>query len=333
MLKLEKIGFQGVNVMALIDMPVEELFKYKGSSPCPKDIDEYWNYALAEINAIDPKTEFIKKEFSSKNADMYDLYYTGTKNARIHARVAVPKNIEGKCPAVLQFHGLGGAASDWCDLLKYTSQGYVTAFMDVRGQGGESQDVGGVLGTTNANPFIRGIDGDKHDLLMRDVFLDTALMAKIVMSLDCVDENRVGVTGGSQGGALSVACACLVPEIKKCAPMYPYLSDYKRVVEMDLNHNAYEALNQYFRLFDPTHQREDQIFEKLGYIDIQNIAKRMKAELLMFTGLMDTICPPSTQFAMYNKVTSKKNVVFFPEYGHEELKKSNDMIFEFLSDL
>ena len=102
---------------------------------------------------------------------------------------------------------------------------------------------------------------------------------------------------------------------------------------MDLNKGAYEGLNYYFRHFDPNHEREDEIYEKLGYIDIQNLAKRMRAELLMFTGLMDTTCPPSTQFAMYNKVTSKKNVVFYPEYGHENLKGSNDKIFEFMSDL
>ena len=95
----------------------------------------------------------------------------------------------------------------------------------------------------------------------------------------------------------------------------------------------YEGLKYYFRNFDPTHKRFDEIYEKLGYIDIQNLAKRMKAELLMFTGLMDTICPPSTQFAMYNKVNSKKNVIFYPEYGHEQLKGVSDIIFEFLSDL
>ena len=319
--------------MPLVDMPVEKLYKYEGSSPCPKDIDEYWDEALAEMNALDPNPEFIKKEYPSKIADMYDLYYTGTKNARIYAKVAVPKNIDGKAPAVLKFHGLSGCSCEWKDLLPYVSQGYVVAFMDVRGQGGLSQDVGGVAGTTYTTPFMRGIEGDKHDLLMRDVYLDTALLAKIIMGLDYVDETRVGVTGGSQGGALSVACACLVPEIKKCAPWYPYLSDYKRVYEMDLNKGAYEGLKYYFRHFDPNHKREDEIFERLGYIDLQNIAKRMKAELLMFTGLMDTTCPPSTQFAIYNKVTSKKNVVLFPEYGHEGLKGANDMEFEFMSDL
>ena len=317
----------------LVDMPVEKLFEYKGSSPCPTDIDDYWDTALAEMNAVEHNAEFIKRDFPSKSADMYDLYFTGTKNARIYAKVAMPKNIKGKIPAVLKFHGLAGSSWSWGELLEYTSQGYLVASLDTRGQGGFSQDVGGVAGTTYTTPFIRGIEGDKHDLLMRDAFLDTALLAKIIMELDYVDETRVGVTGGSQGGGLSVACACLVPEIKKCAPMYPYLSDYKRVYEMDLNKGAYEGLKYYFKQFDPAHERENEFYERLGYIDIQNLAKRMKAELLMFTGLMDTTCPPSTQFAMYNKIKSKKNVVLYPDYGHEGIKGASDKVFEFLSDL
>ena len=317
----------------LVDLPLKELYEYKGSSPCPPDIDEYWDTALAEMNALDHNAKFTKKEYPSKSADMYDLYFTGTKNARIYAKVAMPKNIVGKIPAVLMFHGLAGSSWSWCELLEYTSQGYLVASLDTRGQGGFSQDVGGVAGTTFSNPFIRGIDGDKHDLLMRDAFLDTALLAKIIMELDYVDETRVGVTGISQGGGLSVACACLVPGIKKCAPMYPYLSDYKRIYEMDLNKGAYEGLKYYFRQLDPTHEREAEFYERLGYIDIQNIAKRMKAELLLFTGLMDTTCPPSTQFAMYNKVTSKKNIVLYPDYGHEGIKGASDKIFEFFSDL
>ena len=82
--------------MPLVDMSIEQLFKYKGVSPCPKDIDEYWDAALAEMNSVSHNAEFVKKEFPSKAVDMYDLYYTGTKNARIHAKVAVPKNEKGK---------------------------------------------------------------------------------------------------------------------------------------------------------------------------------------------------------------------------------------------
>ena len=319
--------------MPLVDMKVEDLLKYEGISPCPKDFDEYWDNALNELKSIDYNVEFIKKEFPSKIIDMYDLYYTGTKDARIHAKVAVPKNIDGKVPAILKFHGLGWRSSDWNEMIVDASQGYVIAFMDTRGQGGLSQDVGGVCGTTNSTPFIRGLDGNKNDLLMRDVYLDTVILAEIIMGLEYVDETRVGCFGVSQGGGLSIACAALVPEIKKCFAVYPYLSDYQRVWDMDLDKGAYEGLRYYFRKFDPTHTREEEIFTKLGYIDIQHMAKRIKADVTMATGLMDTICPPSTQFAMYNKLTCNKNVVIYPDYGHEDIIDIKDKIFDIMAEL
>ncbi|MBE7025566.1 MAG: acetylxylan esterase [Ruminococcaceae bacterium] len=316
-----------------IESRTKHFFEYKGSSLRPKDFDAYWEDALKEVNALDYKEKFSRKEFPSQFADMYELRYTGTKGARIYAKVCMPKNIEGKIPAVLMFHGLSGASFDWCELLKYVSQGYLVAFMDVRGQGGMSEDVGGVLGNTYTMPFLRGIEGEKHDLLMRDVFLDTVILARIIMRLDYVDENRIAVTGGSQGGALSVVCASLVPQIKKCGIFYPYLSDYGYAIDHETKGLAYEGLNYYFRSFDPTHEHVEELLEKLGYIDIQNFAKWMKAELLMFTGLRDASCPPITQFAMYNKVTAPKNVIFYPEYGHEGMKGAEDILFTFLSDL
>ena len=319
--------------MPCVDMSLEKLREYQGRNPRPTDFDEFWDASLAEMNAIDPKAEFKPYDLPSKVADFYELTFTSTKGARIYAKFAKPKHIEGKAPAILQFHGLSGDSGHWSSLLTYAAEGFVVAFMDCRGQGGKSEDVGGTLGTTYSTPFTRGLDGDPKDLHCRDLFLDTAMLARIVMDLDYVDETRVGVTGGSQGGALTVACAALVPSIRLCAPVYPYLSDYKRVFDMDLNKGAYEGLKYYFRHFDPTHARENEIFTKLGYIDIQYLAPRIQAKVLMGTGLMDTTCPPSTQFAAFNKITSEKEVVIYPDYGHESLKGHTDRIFRFMSEL
>jgi cephalosporin-C deacetylase len=153
------------------------------------------------------------------------------------------------------------------------------------------------------------------------------------MEMPDVDPTRVGATGGSQGGGLTVACIGLEPRIKRAAPVFPFLSDYKRVWEMDLAKDAYAELKEYFRHFDPTHTQEDAIFEKLGYIDIQHLAPRIRAEVLWFVGLMDTICPPSTQFAAYNKITSSKSLVIYPDFGHEGTPGSNDKTFEFMMGL
>ena len=314
-------------------MSLERLKTYMGVNPRPDDFDEFWDASLAEMRAIDPCAEFKPYDYPSKIADLYELTFTSTKGARIYAKVVKPKGITGKIPAVLKFHGLSGDSGDWLGLLNLASQGFLVAAMDCRGQGGKSIDVGGTIGTTHTTQFVRGLDGRPEDLHYRDVFLDTAMLARVIMSLDYVDETRVAATGGSQGGGLSLACAALVPEIKLCAPVFPYLSDYKRVFDMDLNKGAYEGLKYYFRHFDPRHERENEIFTKLGYIDIQHLAPRIKAKVMMGTGLMDTTCPPSTQFAAYNKITSEKSVVIYPDFGHEGLKGHDDIIFRFLAEL
>ena len=319
--------------MPMIDMPLEKLKEYQGRNPRPVDFDEFWDKSLAELYAIDPKPTFKPANFKSKVAEAFDLTFTSTKGARIYAKFMKPKNIEGKAPAILGFHGLSGASPEWTTLLTYAAEGFVIAYMDTRGQGGYSEDVGGVPGTTYTTPFMRGFDGEPSDLYCRDTYLDTAQLARVIMGLDYVDEKRVGATGGSQGGALTLACASLVPEIKLAAPVYPYLCDYKRVWEMDLDKGAYEGIRYYLRAFDPRHEHIDDFFLKLGYIDLQFLAPRIKAELMMCTGLMDTTCPPSTQFAAYNKVTSKKSVVIYPDFGHEALKGNGDIIFDFLSKL
>jgi cephalosporin-C deacetylase len=153
------------------------------------------------------------------------------------------------------------------------------------------------------------------------------------MSFAEVDAGRVGCCGGSQGGALTLACAALEPRIRRAAPVFPFLGDYLRVWEMDLAKDAYDELRAYFRLFDPRHEREHAVFEKLGYIDCQFLAPRIKADVLMFIGLMDPICPPSSQFAAYNKITSRKDAVIYPDFAHEGLPGLGDRTLAFMQGL
>jgi cephalosporin-C deacetylase len=319
--------------MPIVDMPLHELQSYSGRNPKPKDIDAYWDRALQEMESFDPAVELTPHPMKSAIAECFDLYFTGVGGARVHAKYLRPKNGATPHPAVLMFHGYSGDSGDWQDKLTYVSQGYSVAALDCRGQGGRSEDVGGVKGNTLNGHIIRGLEESPEKLLFRSHFLDTAQLAKIVMGMHEVDPNRVGATGGSQGGGLTLACAALVPGLKRAAPVFPFLCDYQRVWEMDLAVAAYNELRDFFRRFDPRHERETEWFTRLGYIDNQHLAHRIKAEVLMFTGLMDTICPPSTQFAAYNKIEAPKKMIIYPDFGHEGLPGSGDIIFDFLADL
>ena len=319
--------------MPLIDMPLARLKKYKGCNPRPADFDRYWSRALKEMRATDARIKMERSSFQAPFAECFDLTFTGVRGARIHAKYLRPKKSSGPHPAVIIFHGYSGNAGDWCDKLNYVGLGYSVAVMDCRGQGGFSEDAGGIKGNTLNGHIIRGLADAPDQLLFRHIFLDTAQLAGIVMDMPEVDPGRVGVMGGSQGGGLTLACAALEPRVRRAAPLYPFLCDYRRVWEMDLARGAYEELRVHFRQFDPRHEREDEIFTRLGYIDIQFLAPRIRARVMMGAGLMDTICPPSTQFAAYNKIRSTKELVIYPDYGHEGLPDMQDRTFQFMAGL
>ena len=321
--------------MPLIDKPLSELRVYGGINPRPADFDAYWDESLRELDAVDPQVELRPNDtLPLSNAECFDLWFTGVGGARVHAKYIRPRGLKAPAPAVLFFHGYSGNVGDWTDKLAYVSEGFCVAALDCRGQGGPSEDNLQVKGNTHNGHIIRGLDDpNPKNLLFRHIFLDTAQLARIVMGLPEVDAERVGATGGSQGGALTIACVALEPRVKLAAPMFPFLCDYKRVWEMDLAKDAYEELKTYFRQFDPCHEREADIFYRLGYIDVQHLAPRIRARVLMGTGLMDTICPPSTQFAAYNKISSPKTMVLYPDFGHEGLPGFQDRAFQFMARL
>ena len=239
------------------DMPLVQLQSYMGVNPRPDDFDRFWEQGLAEMRSLGPEVELRLADFQTSFAECFDMYFMGVANARIHAKLLRPRNGSVPHPAILIFHGYSGSSGDWCDKLGYVAQGYTVAALDCRGQGGLSEDTGGVTGSTLRGHIVRGLDGPPEKMLFRQIFLDTAQLAGLVMEMPDVDENRVGATGGSQGGGLTLACAALEPRIRKVAPVFPFLCDYKRVWELDLTVNAYAELRDYFRWFDPRHQREN----------------------------------------------------------------------------
>ena len=315
------------------DFSLEQLYEYRGTNPRPADFDDFWQKALDELDTVDPQVELVSAEFQSRAATCHHLYFNGTGGARIHAKLLRPRNTNEPGPALLRFHGYSGSSGDWSSHLDYVGEGFTVAALDVRGQGGRSQDLGGTSGWTLRGQFVRGLDDLPEKLFFRHVYLDTVQLARIVMALPEVDPARVGATGGSQGGGLTLACAALEPRIRRAAPTFPFLSDFKRAWDVNLDKDAYGELRDYFRRFDPHHDREQEIFEKLGYIDVHHLSPRVKAEVFFGITLMDEICPPATQFAAFNNITAPKTADIYPDFAHENLPDHNDRIFSFLSRL
>jgi len=315
------------------DLPFDELLTYRGNTPRPDDFDEYWARGLADLAAQPAEVEISPAEFQTPFARCSHLRFTGTGGARVHAKLLQPVAPAGPHPAVLEFHGYNGFSGDWVSKLPYVALGYTVASLDVRGQGGLSVDELPVAGWSMATYLLRGIDDKPDNLLYRHLYLDTARLAQLVLAMDDVDPDRVGATGYSQGGGLTLACAALEPRVRLAAPVFPFLCDYRRAWELDLEKAPYDEITEYFRRRDPMHLREEEIFTRLGYVDVQHLAPRVRARTMLTVSLNDRTCPPSTQFAAYNKLTCEKSYRVYPDFAHETLPGTDDAIFSLLSTL
>ena len=334
---------------------IEALGDYHGSVPVPEDFDAFWAERMAEADAQPLEWELVAASEAAGGADLspeavaqapcdlFDLWFRGMGGARLHAKYLVPTGElaltqvpEGEpfcgVPLVLQFHGYPGTSRSWLEQMSYVGMGMAILAFDCPGQGGPGNDVGGYEGTTVAGHIVAGLDGDPSGLYYVRCHQDIRILCRIVRELEGIDLGRVYVNGASQGGGLGIACAALNADlVSRAAILYPFLSDYRRVFELEADDIAYEGLRYYARWFDPAGIRTDEVFGKLAYIDSASFAHLVRAEVLFGTGLADIVCPPPTQCAVYNNLTCPKRRVLFPDFGHEEIQAFDDMIIDFFN--
>ncbi|MFC4653153.1 acetylxylan esterase [Lactococcus nasutitermitis] len=303
-----------------------ELKNYTGSAQKPDNFDLFWDNKLKQIKNHDFKVEITQKSLPSKVANFYDLWFIAIDGAKIHAQLITPKDLTQRYPGILQFHGYHCDSGDWVDKVGAVAEGNVVLALDCRGQGGPSEDNTKTSGMTMKGLIVRGIEEGYENLYYVCQYMDLASAAKIFMALDYVDETNITARGASQGGGLTIACAALVPEIKRAIATYPFLSDYRKAYDLGAQTSAFEEIPYWFQFQDPLHLREDWFFNQLEYIDVQNLATRIKAEVFWIYGGMDTIVPPITQMATYNKITAPKHLYVLPEYGHEYLPAISDYL-------
>lgn len=309
------------------NMTLEEMRTYLGRQEVPADFDEFWERELEQHERL-PKLRWNEREFHIPNVNCLELTFETENQSTIYAKCAFPKTNK-KVPVVFIFHGYQGRSPDWSQILNYITAGYGAVCMDVRGQAGQSTDMGRFEGITVKGQVIRGMTSGREHLFYKDIYMDVYRIIEIVAGLDFVDGENLVTFGASQGGALALVGAALNPRIKRCVSIYPFLSDFKRVLELGDDCEAYNELFRYFKFMDPFHDTQERVLDVLSYIDVKNFAHRIICPVYLIVGMQDSVCPPSTQFAIYNRLAGEKEMKILPEYRHEAMEvKIQDYIFD-----
>lgn len=314
----------------------EQLKKYEtymGTNPMPVDFDQFWAERMTEADQVPLHYTITPSEIPSyPTCQYFDLWFEGMGGAKIYAKYIKP-TCDVPVPLVLQFHGYPGGSRSWLEQSSFVGMGCGIIAMDCPGQGGKSQDIGGFMGTTVTGHIVAGLDGAPKDMYYVRLHQNIHILCRIVEKLEGIDQSRIYVNGASQGGGIGLACAALNSNlIAKAAILYPFLSDYEMVWELEADEIAYEGLRYYTRWFDPSDDRHEEIFTQLGYIDTMNFAHMVGCPVLFGTGLSDNVCPPITQYAVYNRLTCPKVHRLFPPFAHEEIQEFDDEILTFFGE-
>lgn len=199
--------------------------------------------------------------------------------------------------------------------------------MDTRGQGwnaggyAATPDDAAQAGLNHAPGFMTSGLEDPDHYYYRRVYVDTIRCLEAARSNPLIDNDKIIVAGGSQGGGLSIAAAGLAPyagiEVIGCAPDVPFLCHFQRALKITGN-NPYGEITNYL------HGWRDQVevaYRTLSYFDAVNLGRRATAAGLFSVALMDATCPPSTVFAAYNffseRAGAQKSINVYSHNQHE----------------
>lgn len=306
--------------MPSIDWPLERLLEYKPPLSREPDFDEFWTSTLDEARALPLNAVVESVDYPIRDVRVQRLSYAGFGGHRIRGLYLRPAGADDQqVPVIICYHGYSGSAGFIHQHLPWVMMGCAVVAVDTRGQGGETGDLGGYSNGTTMGWMTQGVL-DPADYYYRRAYTDCVRAVDFACSRDDLDTSRLAVTGGSQGGGLSIAVAGLDPRVRILMPDVPFLCHYERAVEIGAA-GPYIELQAFFAKYP---QHVAQAMRTLSYFDGMNLAASInpKAHTLWSVGLWDDVCPPSTVFAAYRhcpvpEAEGQKQIAVYPYNKHE----------------
>lgn len=308
-------GFYRVRVWAVVDGRRYEGLATAGFEPekiqptvkDPADFDSFWTNAIAEARKVDldPMLTLMPERCTSEVNVYHISFQNNAFMSRIYGILAVPKK-PGKYPAILKVPGAG--IRPYTGDTRLAATGSITLEIGIHGipvnldiQVYNNLNGGALAGYNNIRL------NDRDAFYYKRVYIGCVRAIDFIFTLPEFDGTNIAVTGGSQGGALTIVTAGLDKRIKYAAAMYPALCDNTGY----LNNRA-GGWPHYFRDVQP---KPGEV-ETLGYYDVVNFARRVTVPGYYTWGYNDLTCPPTSMYSAYNVITAPKELYIFQETGH-----------------
>jgi len=297
----------------------------------PPDFDAFWESERARLAAVPldarwtalPDYGTADVECSQINLQNVGLT-SGT--SRLYGVLCMPR-AAGKYPAVLSVPGAG--VRPYRGLPVLAGRGVITFQIGIHGiPVVQPQEVYDSLASGGLSGYqTMGLDS-RERYYYRRVYTGTLRANDFLTSLPQWDGRNLGVTGGSQGGALALVTAGLDRRVTRLAAYYPALSDVTGYL-----HDRAGGWPHMFRATDGpgAHRSEAKILTS-QYYDVVNFARRVTVPGLYSWGFNDETCPPTSTYSAYNVITAPKRLILAYDTGHRSTQEQVDEMDGWLVD-
>ena len=296
----------------------------------PADFDAFWESERARLAALPLDVRWTPlPDHGTAAADCWqiNLQNVGAIDgaSRLYGILCMP-NAPGKYAALLSVPGAG--VRPYWGLAELAGRGLITLQIGIHGiPVTQPQPVYDGLGRGGLFGYPTfGLDS-RERYYYRRVYTGTLRANDFLVSLPQWDGRNLGVTGGSQGGALAIVTAGLDRRVTRLAAYYPALSDLTGYL-----HGRAGGWPHMFRASDGPHVHRDdpKKIATTSYYDVVNFARRVTAPGLYLWGFNDEVCPPTSMYAAYNVITAPKQLQLAYDKGHSTAQEQVDDVHEWL---
>lgn len=304
--------------VAQVDKSLDELREYRPERREPTDFDSFWRATIDDARSHPLDATFTTTDVHLPLVEVADASFRGFGGQVIRGWMLVPRHVPRPLPVAVHFVGYNGGRGLPYDHVLWPSAGYATFVMDTRGQGsgwspGDTPDLDGEAAGPQFPGFLtRGIASPESSYYRR-LFTDVVRAVEAARAHHDVDPTQTVVAGGSQGGAMALVAATLVPDVRAALIDVPFLCDIARAITIT-DEPPYVELARYLAVH---RDKVDAVLRTIEYIEGMHFAARATVPALFSVGLMDQITPPSTVFAAYNHYLGPKDIRVLPYSGHD----------------
>ena len=284
----------------------------------PKDFDAFWAASRAEAAAVPPdvRLKVLPKWTQARKGTHYKFSMACLNGKRIYGYLSVPTHKPPPYPAVClimsaSYYGPPRPCYRWSD------KGAMCLFISVHPYDFERprEEIEKIRKSMKKIYIVLGAP-DREKYYFRHSILGIDRAIDYLASRPDYDKKHLVVTGGSQGGGLTIMATALNKHVTAADANIPGFCD--QAAFMVGRRPAWPRMAWSGRRSkDPKNNAH---VKMAMYYDAVNFARRIKVPVIMSASFADYQSVPGAVYGAYNSVTTPKGIVNGPGLQHETPK-------------